>query len=280
MSEITVLSAGLYTTIQDLGRLGYAAYGVPLSGSLDQRSAQLANALVGNANTAAVMEITLLGPKLKFAHNIEIAIVGAPIQPQLNGTTIPMSKMIKVTERDILSFGSMPYGCRSYLAVSGGFDVSVILGSRSFYKPVTPFNVLRKGQTLSCGTQTSLSEEKVVDDLPHSHFNNREILVKAGPEFEMLSASAQVFQSEFTVASQSSRMAYVFKETIQHNLPSIATSPAAPGTVQLTPSGQLIVLMRDAQVTGGYPRVLQLPEESIDQMAQKRPGDKIRFQLQ
>ena len=119
---VKVIKPGFYTTIQDLGRFGYQDYGVPVSGSMDQYSAQFANALLNNEKSDAVLEMTMTGPKLQFNSQTSICISGANMSPELNGSDIKLNTLIPIKPNDILSFGKLKEGFRSYLAVSGGFQ--------------------------------------------------------------------------------------------------------------------------------------------------------------
>src|SRR4249920_2563304 len=130
---IKVLKPGLATTVQDAGRVGYYNVGIPLSGALDQYSFSAANLLVGNDETAAVLECTLMGPELEFQRDAVIAVTGAEMAPQLNGAHAPRNEALAVKAGTVVSFDFMRVGARAYIAVAGGIDVPVILGSRSTY---------------------------------------------------------------------------------------------------------------------------------------------------
>ena len=278
---VEVIKAGLFDTIQDQGRMGMQAYGVPYSGPMDAYTATLGNAILGNAKEAAVMECTILGPQLKFQTPTRICITGALMQPRLNGIVIKNNRVILVQKNDILSFGRLEYGCRSYISVLGGFRTKLVLGSRSLYQGITPRFKLATGDQLPVSnvldphTIAGLATIKTQD----KHFQKQDIEVFVGPEFEQLSLEqrALLFQQTYSVATSSNRMAYQFNETLPNTLAGIITSVVLPGTVQLTPSGQVMVLMRDGQTTGGYPRILQLSEEAINVLSQKPFGAKIRF---
>lgn len=277
---IEVLKAGLYDTIQDLGRLGFQSFGVPISGAMDAYASALANTLVGNTPNAAVMEITVMGPKLKFHCDTRIAITGAFINPYLNGELIKTNAAMSVKVSDVLSFGVLEYGCRAYLSVFGGFLSEEKMGSRSMYQGITTHYRLQKGDLLPISEVTrntipSLSSIKI----SKKRFLSEDLEVYKGPEFDALSLQQQdvLSSQKFTVSKDSNRMAYQFKECFDNELKPIITSLVLPGTVQLTPSGQLIVLMRDCQTTGGYPRVLQLTEMAIQLLSQKYVEDQIQF---
>jgi len=277
---IRVLKAGLFTTIQDLGRFGYRSYGVPVSGYMDHVSAKLANALLNNNEDAAVLEMTMVGPKLRFETETYIAISGADISPHLNNNIIQNNKVYVVTTGDELQFKTLKTGLRAYLAVKNGFKTKTILNSKSYYQPITENDILKKNDVLSINTGKNTFIE-TFSKLKSLDFSEKTIHVFKGPEFELLSdvQKEYLLHTEFKISNLYNRMAYQLKPKLENQLSSILTSPVLPGTVQLTPSGQLIVLMRDCQTTGGYPRILQLTEDAINLLSQKKENDIIRFEI-
>lgn len=278
--RIEVLQPGLYSTIQDRGRFGFKKYGVPGSGPMDFYAAKIANLLLQNEPDAAVLEITQLGPKLKFSSAVRIVITGAELSPIVNNSEIENNKIYLLAAGDILSFGKRILGSRAYLGISGGFLTDVILQSRSWYKEITPCFRLEKGvileyrPTLQKGVNTS-SSVKIKSD--YMRLDTLEVI--PGPEFEKLSETekTELFSTEFHIDQNSNRMGVQLKEKIANNLQPIITGPVVPGTVQITPAGRLIILMRDCQTTGGYPRILQLSEFAIDVLAQKLEGDPVKL---
>jgi biotin-dependent carboxylase-like uncharacterized protein len=279
---IKVLNPGFYSTIQDSGRKGFQQYGVPYSGVMDAYSAALANHILGNDENAAVIEMTMTGAKLQFHCVTNICISGADMTPTLNGIQIQLNKSIEIQSEDVLSFGKLNKGFRCYLAVLGGFETEVIMNSQSMYKGITTQFKISKNDELKIYEINSFIDSKnALIKVNNKHFFNNKIDVFEGPEFEFLSKNQQEFllQNEFTISKDNNRMAYQLSELLENTLEPIITSAVLPGTVQLTPSGKLIVLMRDCQTTGGYPRVLQLSESSINVLAQKFTGASITFIL-
>jgi len=278
---LKVLKLGLYTSIQDLGRWGFMKYGVPVSGAMDQLSAVKANLLLNNNNNCALIECTQQGPKLLFTKTTQIAICGADMSAQINAIDAPLNTLLNIKANDILHFRKLKYGYRTYIAVKGGFQNSTVLGSRSYFQPLTKSNVFLKDE---------LIEYDTINDFPpastssiavnEKHFNNRLIQVTKGPEFELLNKQAQAYllNTDFTIGINN-RMAYQLKELLPNKMPSILTSAILPGTVQLTPSGKILILMRDAQTNGGYPRIFNLSEAAINQLSQKRLADVVQFEL-
>lgn len=277
---IEVVKSGFFSTIQDLGRYGFAHLGVPVSGAMDQLSAVLANELISNDCNAAVIEMTLVGGIFKFNGNTNIAITGAHMFPKLNGATISAYKPIKIIKGDVLSFSAAKHGCRTYLAISGGIKTKKLLNSRSFFESVTGRSSLKNGDMLPV-EYSNQAFTNTYSKIKNLSFEELKIDVFAGPEFECLSQEQQelMLNSEYTVSNLNNRMGYQLNELIKNELKPIITSAVLPGTVQLTPNGTLIILMRDAQTTGGYPRVLQLSDKAINLLAQKKTGDELKFSL-
>ncbi|MEZ4797690.1 MAG: biotin-dependent carboxyltransferase family protein [Flavobacteriaceae bacterium] len=278
---IKVLHSGFYSIIQDLGRKDFQHLGVPISGAMDIDAAKMANAILGNDSNFAVLEITMIGPKLEFNCDTAIALTGANLSPILNNTNINNNALINVSKGDILSFGKPIHGFRAYLAVSGGFQTDVILYSRSMYQGITIAASIKNADELSIQSNNHKTKTYAYVKIRTDYLHEKSILVFKGPEYELLNdeQTNNLFNNEFTISKDNNRMAYQLDELIANNLSDIITSLVLPGTVQLTPLGKLIVLMRDSQTTGGYPRILQLSETSINLLAQKKVGDKIRFVL-
>ena len=279
---VKVLKPGFYSTIQDFGRMGYQQYGVPYSGVMDRFSASIVNSLLGNNENAAVIEMTMTGATFQFDTETLICISGANMYPKLNDSEILNDKVVKVNKYDVLSFGKLESGFRCYLGVLGGFETEIIMDSRSMYNGITSKHILKKGELLKY-SESSIKNRKQNARLRinHSYLNTSSIEVFKGPEFDLLSKEQQeiLIVNSFSISKNNNRMAYQLVETLENNLDSIITSAVLPGTVQLTPSGKLIVLMRDCQTTGGYPRVLQLKESSINVMSQKYAGQTCNFKL-
>jgi antagonist of KipI len=279
---LRVLKSGFYTTIQDIGRFGFRAYGVPVSGAMDSYSSQFANAILGNTKDAALLEITMTGPTLHFLEPTIIAISGANLQPKLNNRSIKMNLSIIIETNDILSFGRFNNGLRVYVAIKNGFLSETVLGSRSMYKPVTRASRIINNDTLDynriannpkkLNAHVKYSNDSIEDDILEVH---------RGPEFNTLPIRRQhqLLETSFRVSKYNNRMAYQLEPTFENPLNPILTAPVLPGTIQLTPAGRLIVLMRDCQTTGGYPRVLQLTEKAITILSQKTTGNSLKLRL-
>ena len=277
---IKVLKEGLFTTIQDIGRFGYKNIGVPVSGSMDQTSAKLANLLLGNDESSAVLEMTLVGPTLEFMNDTYISITGADMNPSLNKQKVLQNKPLFVNKGDILYLSHSSNGMRSYLGIKGGFNSEKKLGSKSFYRGITKREKLIKNDKIKFAKVTSspMKMNKSINDLKINRKNK--INVFKGPEFDLLDSNSKdiIFNTDFTIGVNN-RMGYNLVEPIENSISSIISSPVMPGTVQLTPSGRLIILCRDCQTSGGYPRVLQLDKSSMDSLSQKTIGETIKLKL-
>jgi len=279
---IKVLKAGFYSSIQDFGRYGYQEFGVPFSGVMDRKAAAFANSLVGNSEDEAVLEMTMLGASLQFSVNTYIAFSGAQMDAKLNGVGVMNNSLIAINPGDILSFGKLKLGFRCYLAVLGGFNTETVMKSKSMYPNITKASRLLKNDELAINA-SSLENQNTYSRIRYdeSYMNSSTLEVYGGPEFENLTDTQQneLLSTCFTISNNNSRMGYQLNENLQNDLMAIITGPVIPGTVQLTPSGKLIVLMRDCQTTGGYPRVLQLSETAINSLSQKYTGQAISFKL-
>ena len=279
---IKILSPGFFTSVQDEGRFGYGKFGVPVSGAMDKYSAKLANHILSNEDNDAILEITLGSCKLLFNEQTIISITGADFSPKINNQKVLLKSSIEIQEGDVLTFNKPSFGVRCYLAVKGGFQTEAVLKSRSFYSGITPQNRLQKNDELPfksydnsfIKTRSSIKEQT-------THFKCTAIEVYTGPEYNLLNElqKEQFSNTLFTISKENSRMGYRLQEHIENDLGSLLTSAVLPGTVQLTPSGKLIILMRDCQITGGYPRILQLTESSINNLAQKTTGDTFTFKI-
>ncbi|PIB25406.1 allophanate hydrolase [Maribacter sp. 4U21] len=277
---LKVLKSGFYTTVQDLGRFNFRNKGVPVSGVMDQLSVFKANTLLENDTTDAVLEITMTGPTLIFEEETYITLAGAVMSATLNNMPIQNYKVYQINIGDILSYGRLDKGFRAYLAVKGGFQLKNILNSCSLYKPITRENRLKDGDVVPF-EYNKLFKPKILEIKVDSFLEETVLEVYRAPEYDLLQEEqlAQLFDGDFTVAKENDRMAYQLEECIDGHAINMLTSGTLPGTVQLTPSGKLIVLMKDGQTTGGYPRILQLSHKATAILAQKRAGSKIAFKL-
>jgi biotin-dependent carboxylase-like uncharacterized protein len=271
---------GLLTTVQDLGRFGMAQYGVPYAGVMDRYSMIQANLLLQNQFYDSVLEMAGPGVKMVFELPTRIAFTGAEADIYLNNIQVKSGRIIEVNEDDSIHIRKFRKGQWLYMGIQGGFESEIVADSRSWYPGITPQAKIEKGDSVCY-----LSEERFYPVLgSHAKMNQNwfkksELQVYKGPEWELLSKLSQnrILKKSFTISNLVNRMAYQLEETIENNIEPILTSAVYPGTIQLTPNGNLIILMRDAQVTGGYPRILHVENNSLNMLSQKKPGEKINF---
>ena len=282
-NNILILTDSLASSVQDLGRKGYRSFGVPIAGTMDKFSAILANKLLNNEEGLAVMEMTLNGPKMMFEDKTFIVLTGADLSPSINDQPIHMNTVYPVQTSDVLSFGKRMSGVRCYLGVKGGFQTEFVMNSYSFYAGITKKSLIGKGDRIpiaECEENLQISGAKI--KVKKSHFNAKKLEATKGPEFHLLSKKDRetLFDTEFELVAND-RMAYQLKPEVEPlKTKEIITSVTIPGTVQMTPSGKLIIMMRDCPTTGGYPRILQLTDMAINQLAQKRQGDRFKLDLE
>lgn len=277
---IKVLHSGIYTAVQDKGRVGYASLGVPQSGFMDVYSASIGNALLKNPRNTSVIEIAFGFAKFEFKSEQYICLTGADFSAKINQQTIDLNTVYRVNKDDVLSFGKRKYGVRTYLAVQGGIQTEEILQSRSSTLGINQVKLLKEDEVSVLKMEDFIENSNAKIKVNEAHFISEEVDCLPGPEYELLTNNQKkALQNEFSISEDNNRMGYRLNEKIENTLTTIITSAVLPGTVQLTPSGQLIVLMKDCQVTGGYPRVLQLTDYAVSKLSQKTTQDKIKFQI-
>ena len=281
MGKITVLSPGYFTTVQDQGRYGFAHLGVPVAGAMDRHSFQLANHLLQNPDHTAGLEMTMVGPTLQFDEETQIILCGAEGLILHNGKPKKLNQIIPIRKGDVLDIADFKIGQYMYLAIKGGISTELILNSRSFFPGLTQTKLV-SGEILTYQRFSELYLHRHCHIKPRiSYLGTSSLEVYTGPDINQVSEKSfdQLFQRDYTISAIQNRMGIHLNELLPNQINEILTAPVYPGTVQLTPSGKLILLMRDAQVTGGYPRILQLKEEAISLLAQLKPGQTIRFKM-
>ncbi len=281
-SKATIVQTGPGTSIQDLGRVNGSRYGIPISGVLDRKSFFWVNHVLQNPSDAAVLEVTQPGLTIEFDAPTLISIAGAKTELSVNSKPITNAGLIPIVRGDYLKLGKFHRGCRVYLGIKFGFQTEKFLDSRSYFEPLTGKSLLLPGESLPYISETT--PESTFFSKPRwktDWFEKEELDVYPGPDWKLLllPQQEQILKTGFHVSKLSNRMGIQLEELITNELPELPTNAVFPGTVQLTPGGRLITLMRDAGVTGGYPRVLQLTEDALSILSQKKPGDRIRFCL-
>ena len=287
MDAFSVLAPGGYTTIQDQGRFGYQQMGIPVCGVLDAFAFQAANLLVANFINAAVMEITVMGPRLEIMAEADLAVTGAEIGMTLNDQPIEAWKSFSVKPGDILDIQQVKSGCRAYLALNGGIDVPEVMGSRSTYVGGNMGGyhgrLLKAGDVIKCGRAKRLTRmRQTPSDMIPSYPS--EIVIRAipGPQDDFfLEGLDIIFHSDFMVSTKADRMGYRLqgpKVEIRKGMPkSIISEPTMPGGVQIPPDEQPIILMVEQSV-GGYTKIVTVISVDLSKVAQATPGDTIRFE--
>jgi antagonist of KipI len=289
MGSIRIISPGLLTMVQDNGRYGYQQYGVPVSGVMDNYSHRLGNILIGNDEFEAVLEATMVGPKVEFLDDMAIAITGGNLSPAINGRAVPLWETVLVHRGDLLEFGGLKTGCRCYIALSGGIDVPVVMGSKSTYTRANlgGYNgrVLKAGDIVKTGNPGQsiglLNGRKIPAEHVPDYSDTCEVRVVPGPQDNHFTAEGmKTFLSEqYRVTNQCDRMGYRLQgRPIAHKKGSdIISDGIAMGAIQVTGDGQPIIMMADRQTTGGYTKIANVITADLPKVAQAKPGDIIKF---
>lgn len=286
-----VVKPGWLTTVQDLGRYGYQQYGVPVSGAMDRYSYILANRLIGNRDHDAALEITLKGPELLFEHDSVIAVTGADLTPSVNGIGIPRWTSLLVQAGSRMTFGTRRAGARCYLAVAGGVNVPVVLGSRSTH--ISSQTGGEKGRALAQG-------DLLVGGVPFPHMRTTigrslpekyrpvystlaTLRIVPGPQRSSFSEQAcEVLTSNlYRLTSQSDRMGYRLEgpKLAHAGSEQWISDGTAMGALQVPPDEQPILLMADRQTTGGYPKIAVVISADLHLAGQLMPGETVTFRI-
>jgi antagonist of KipI len=288
--SIRILKAGMFDTIQDNGRIGYGRWGINSGGVMDMYASDIANALVGNDSSCAVLEMHFPAAEILFLEETLVSITGADFSLTLNGSIpLPTWKTLIIPAQSVLSFKRPQKGARVYLAAHGGFGVDEWLGSRStnVKSGVGGFRGRRllKDDEIEVNGDTHLSKRQL-HVFPwsvntKSVYQHTSIGLLKGHEFDWLSdqSSRVLTESEFSIHSSSDRMAFhLVHEMLQfEKKQELFSSAVSFGTTQLLPSGKLLTLMADHQTTGGYPRIGHVASAFLPIFSQISAGEKFRF---
>jgi len=292
VSRLTIIRPGMLTTIQDLGRWGLQGRGVPVAGPMDAYSHVLANRLVGNAASAAALEITLIGPELEVDSAVTCAVAGAEFTLTVEGRPAPLHEAFTLPAGARLRFGERRAGARATLAVRGGIGVEMVFGSRA--TSLTSRMGGLDGRALRAGDVLPLGRNEAVDaggiaqrqssgsvaPLPMPT-GGTVLRVMRGPQEQMFTAAAyaMLFSSRFVLTPSSNRMGYCLEgPRLAHAGRADILSDATPlGSIQVPASGQPILLMADRQTTGGYPKIATVISADVPFAGQLSPGDWIEF---
>lgn len=297
-TTFTVLTPGLMTTVQDLGRFGYYHLGIPQSGAMDNYSAQAANALVGNDPNAALLECTYMGPSLKFSADATIAVTGAPADVKINDEVVPAWSSIEVSAGDELSFGFITAGSRFYIAFRGGIDVPEVLGSRSTYAlcGLGGFEgrKLAEGDELTIAPTSGLapSVKTLPEELRPEFSKEQTVRVLPGLYDHKLTEKGRnnLLQEEWNLTPVADRggLRYEGPGVEWGDSPqpfgagadpsNIVDAGYAVGSIQIPGGTQPIILHRDAVSGGGYAMVATVISADMDIVARAAPGTATHFQ--
>lgn len=288
---LEVQTPGLLTTVQDLGRWGYQGKGMPVAGAMDPQALQIGNILVGNDPQEAALEITAMGPKLIVAEGEGlIALVGAELGFNINGVGAPMWQSIKVKAGDEISVASPKgRGCRAYLCLSGGIDVPVVMGSKSTYlrakvgglegRPLKAQDKLSTGPLKPLTWQTA--DFQCPEHLRPDRSEDSPLRVVLGPQDDAFTEKGirSFLESEYTITNEADRMGYRLEgPVIEHKSGADIISDAIPlGAIQVPGHGKPICMLADRQTTGGYTKIAVLCTPDIANLAQRMPGERVRF---
>jgi antagonist of KipI len=292
--SIRIRKTGILSSLQDCGRIGFRRYGVPVSGSMDQHAAAVANLLAGNHREEAVIEITLHGMQVEFLQDSLVAFTGSGSRPYLGARAIDINKAVWILKGSVIDFRYHESGCRLYMAIAGGWMADKIMNSRSCFPPAGAGKIIAVGDYLY-GGRPSHRAVKIVGQMDTSAVSmsgwgygvqekaTDVVRVMKGHEWEEFTAASHEnwMNSRYTVTTSSNRMGYRLSGNalqLKHQKEMIS-SAVVMGAVQVTPDGNPLILLSDAQTTGGYPRIAQVIDVDFSILAQKRPGDKISFLL-
>ncbi|MEO1188686.1 MAG: biotin-dependent carboxyltransferase family protein [Pseudomonadota bacterium] len=283
---ISVIKPGLQTTLQGAPRTGHRHLGIPYAGPADPLSMALANRLVSNPLSATCLEITYGGFEAEFGHDCTIAVTGAGDQVLISGAATPVHETLLVKAGDRIEIEMPRTGARTYVAIHSGFEARSQFESTSTYLPAQlgglDGRALRAGDTLSSNSEAQLTQVQQTPETLRSVFDGRFALrTTRSAETEVLSKTAHetLFNATFTVGRQATRMGIVLEgyDLAPESDGMMQSVPVFPGAIQCPPSGQPIVLLCDAQTTGGYPRIAHIARCDRHLLGQARPGDQIRL---
>lgn len=284
MTNLVVTSCGPMTSLQDRGRIGYQGFGVSPSGAMDRRALAMANALVGNPPETAAIEFMNLGGAFTCeGGDLHVALVGAGSVLSIDGAPVAPQASAVLKEGQSVEVGHPRTGTFAYLAVAGGFAVEPDLGSLSFHLRSRLGGLkgapLKAGDRLPCRTEAQDREpmQLAVDLLEESG----PFRVMMGPQDDYFTPEtiSLLLESEFTVSPQADRMGFQLTgPRLEHAKGfNIVSDGIVDGHIQVPGSGQPIVLMRDRQTAGGYPKIATVITADLARFAQMRPGTSVRF---
>ena len=289
MRGIKIIDPGFSSTIQDNGRTGYREYGLPCAGAMDKYSFYLANWLVRNQINEAVIETTFHGLEIEFLSQGLFAITGANTNPILNGGRIELWETYKTNKGDLLKLSRTETGTRSYLSFGGGFRIDHELGSLSTYLPGQLGGYrgreLRKGDILPLYPSfPRISRRRIVETSIIPEIKSSITLkVLKGVDYDRFHQKNldKFFAMEYSVTNDSNRMGIRLKgeAELESSGGDLISYAIHPGTIQLPPEGNPIIMGSDCQTVGGYPQIVNIISSDLHQIGQLMPGHNVRFEL-
>jgi antagonist of KipI len=284
-----IAEPGMLTTVQDRGRYGFQRFGVPVSGAMDEFALRAANIMVGNDEGAAGLEMTVVGPHIRFLTDTWVAVTGADLSAMLDGEAVPRWQAVEARAGGELTLDDMRDGMRAYLAVAGGIDVPLVMGSRSTYVKASIGGVdgraLRKGDLIS-----TVPGERDAGFVPRglpegykapAYGGRHRIRVIPGPQHEAFGPDGidTLVGSRYNISLESDRMGYKLEgPTIEHRTgPDIVSDGNPPGAIQVPGDGTPTILMADRGTTGGYTKIATVISADLGTLAQAVPGQSITF---
>ena len=282
---IRVAKPGFFTTVQDLGRYGYAHLGISPAGAADSLSFRIANLLVGNEENAPALEMTLLGASLEFEESAIVSITGASCECKSGTDAMPANTAVELPAGAVLKCGSMPSGTRCYLAVQGGFDVPLVMGSASTHVGGRFGGLhgrrLQSGDVLQVRKQGPSRVRSLRPGALDSLQSRQPLRVTKGAQQEWFGPEAfeKLFSCAYIVSEQSDRTGLRLKgEVVRPREQSQLLTDGIPlGAVQVPQDGRPIILFVDQQTTGGYPKIANVIAADMHRVGQIRPCDEVRF---
>jgi allophanate hydrolase subunit 2 len=275
---IRVLSQG-FASFQDIGRMGFRSKGIPYAGVMDVDAFNLCNQILNNVYNTPLIEYCKSGLKIQATSEFFCTIIGQVKNIKHNNKEVQSGRILRLKIGDILDTGKVEGGTFANLGIAGNYRGKSVMDSFSDSPHISKtdveeiqFDVMDAKEIVSNNSRIApiLRPEKPA-----------QLMCIPGPEWDFLNTEIKdkLKTTSFHLSRETWRMAFKVKEKLQATMPSISSAPVLPGTVQLTPSGEIIILMRDAQTTGGYPRILHLSDDSINKLSRVGWGGEIKFHV-
>jgi antagonist of KipI len=282
---IRIAKPGFFTTVQDLGRYGYAHLGISPAGAADPLSFRIANLLVGNHENCPALEMTLLGAIFEFENRAVIAVAGATCECRIGAAQAPLNAAFEVPAGAVLQCGSMTTGARCYLAVQGGFDIPLVMGSASTFVAGHFGGLegrrLQSGDVLHVRQHSTLRTRALRPGALEPLSAPRSLRVTRGAQQDWFGPEAfeRLFSSLYFVSEHSDRAGLRLQgaRVRPRDASELLTDGIPIGAVQVPPDGQPIILFVDQQTTGGYPKIANVIAADRHRVGQLRPRDEVRF---